>query len=68
MLTPTQIGILKDVAANKVDLAEVGEWLRDQLCELVLHDPQLIDVLGPSVFLTEAGQMTLSSAYREGEQ
>ncbi len=61
-LTTTQIGILADIRANRVDLDDCGEWLRNQLVELVLNDggPMLIDTLGPSVFLTEAGAAELA--------
>lgn len=62
MLTQTQIGILRDIAANKVGLDDCGEWMREQLCELVLHEPMLIDTMGPSVFLTKAGSDALKTA------
>lgn len=60
-LNAIQIGILKDVAANKVDLDEIDDWMRDQLCELILYDPMLIDTQGPSVFLTDAGRGFLAA-------
>ena len=61
-LTNTQIGILRDVEANKVDLDTAGAWMRDQLIGLILNNggPMLIDVLGPSVILTEAGSAVLT--------
>lgn len=59
-LSATQIGILKDVAANKVSLDDAGQWLRDQLVEIVMLDgPPLIDTLGSAVFLTEDGTRAL---------
>jgi hypothetical protein len=61
-LDQTQLGILRDIAANKIDLDEAGDWMRDKLCEIILLDgPLLIDTQGPSVFLTQAGQRLLSS-------
>jgi hypothetical protein len=59
-LTPLQIGILQEIAANKISLDEVGEWMRDQLADLAMRDPMLIDAVGPSVFLTEAGERILA--------
>lgn len=61
-LTPTQIGILKDIQANRITLDDAGEWLRDQLAEIVsLDGPMLIDTQGPSVFLTSEGDAALAS-------
>lgn len=60
MLTEKQIGILRDVRDNKISLDEIGDDLRDELAELIFHDPMLIDVMGPSVFLTEAGAKALN--------
>lgn len=63
MLDRTQLGILSEVAANKVDLDEAGEWLKDKLVEIIMLDgPMLINVQGPSVFLTEAGRAALTTA------
>jgi hypothetical protein len=61
-LTKEEIGILRDIAANKVSLDDCSEWMRDRLCDLVWIDPQLTDTLGPSIFLTEAGQRALRDA------
>lgn len=57
-LSLIQIGILKDIAANKIALDEdTSDFLLDQLVELATLDgPALIDVQGPSVILTTAGQ------------
>ena len=67
MLDRTQLGILRDVAANKIDLDEAGEWLKDKLVEIIMLDgPILIDVQGPSVILTEAGRTALTP-HRRGE-
>jgi len=61
-LTTMQIGILRDVATNKISLDDCGEWLIDQLVKLILLDgPLLIDSDGPSVFLTEAGRAHLAT-------
>lgn len=65
-LTETQIGILRDVAANKVSLDDAGEWLRDQLVDLIMFTPMLIDSMGPSVFLTEAGSKMLAACEAKG--
>jgi len=54
-ISETHMGILLDIAANKISLDDCSEWMRGQLGNLVLHDPMLIDTVGPSVFLTEAG-------------
>lgn len=63
ILTAAHLGILRDIAANKIDLDEAGDWLRDQLVEIVLLDgPRLIDTQGPSVVLTEAGHAALRPA------
>lgn len=64
MLTSVQIGILRDIANNKVTLEhDMSDWMRNQLVELVMNDggPMLIDTMGPSVFLTEAGAAVLSA-------
>jgi hypothetical protein len=65
-LSDTQIGILRDIAANKVSLDDCGKWMVDQLVELVFHEPMLIDTVGPSVFLTEAGSAVLTRETQEG--
>lgn len=61
-LSLIQIGILKDIAANKIVLGEeISDFLRDQIVDLAMLDqPQLIDVVGPSVVLTEAGRAILA--------
>lgn len=59
-LTPTHVGILRDIKANKISLDEMSDWMRERLVELVFHSPQLIDVDGPAVFLTDAGKLKLS--------
>lgn len=61
-LTLVQIGILKEIAANKISLdEETSDFLRDQIVALAtLEGPALIDVQGPSVFLTKAGQALLA--------
>lgn len=62
-MTQTQIGILKDIQANRVTLDDAGEWLRDQLAEIAsLDGPMLIDTQGPSVFLTSAGEAALNAS------
>lgn len=62
-LDPLQIGILRDIEANKISLDECGEWMRDRLCDLVMNPggPMLIDTQGPSVFLTDAGRAALTA-------
>lgn len=64
-LVRTKLGILQDIADNKVDLDHIGEWMREQLIEMILHEPQLIDVDGPSVFLTNAGRASLNIHQRD---
>lgn len=65
-ITPTQIGILKDIAANKIDLDEIGDWLREQLVQIIFHEgPLLIDSNGPAVFLTAAGKKFLAQGHRQ---
>lgn len=61
-LSLVQIGILKDIAANKIALdEETSDFLRDQIVELATMDgPALIDVIGPAVVLTEAGRAILA--------
>jgi len=61
-LTLIQIGILKDIAANKISLdEETSDFLRDQIVALAMLDgPALIDVRGSAVFLTDAGQALLA--------
>ena len=61
-LTLIQIGILKDIAANKVSLdEETSDFLRDQIVDLaMMDDPVLIDVVGPAVVLTDAGRALLA--------
>lgn len=62
-ITPTQLGILKDIAANKIDLDEIGNWMRDQLAQIIFRDgPMLIDTQGPAVILTDAGRDFLAKA------
>ncbi len=63
-LSLVQIGILKDIAANKISLDEdTGDFLRDQIVEIATMDgPALIDVIDPSVVLTEAGRALLAPA------
>jgi hypothetical protein len=63
-LTLIQIGILKEVAANKISLDEdTSDFLRDQVVQLaMMDDPVLIDVIGPAVVLTEAGVALLALA------
>lgn len=63
-LSLIQIGILKDIAANNISLDdETSDFLRDQIVELAMMDnPMLIDVQGPSVILTAAGQALLAPA------
>jgi len=58
-LTKEEIGILRDIAENKISLEDCGEWMRDKLCELCFVDPQLTDTVGPSVVLTDAGYKVL---------
>lgn len=63
MLSATQIGIMRDIADNKIDLDEISDWMRDQLKDLIfLPGPMLISTQGPSVVLTTAGQIALSVA------
>lgn len=65
-LSDTQVGILRSVAANQVSLDDdLGEWMIDQLVDLIMYEPMLIDSLGPSVYLTEAGSMMLRGAHTE---
>ncbi len=62
-LTRTQIGLLRDIRANRVTLDDATDWLRDRLVELIFHEAgMLIDTQGPSVFLTERGQRELTAA------
>lgn len=67
-LSETQVGILRDIAENKVSLDDAGEWMIDQLVELVMYTPMLIDSLGPSVFLTEAGAEMLAVCKAESRK
>lgn len=62
-LSETQIGILRDVWANRVDLKTCGEWMRDQLCEFVMMGKEgLVDTLGDSVILTPEGLSVIAEA------
>lgn len=60
--TREQKGILRDIDADKINISEIGEPLRDKLADLIFHEPQLIDVDGPNVFLTEAGRKEIANA------
>lgn len=57
MLTETQVGILRDVKANKVDLDGCHEWLRQELIQILADTDVgiLIDTEGPAVILTREG-------------
>jgi hypothetical protein len=67
-LTLIQIGILKEIAAGKISLDEdTSDFLRDQIITLgTLDGPRLIDLQGPSVFLTAAGQALLAPVQPKG--
>lgn len=59
-LSETQIGILRDVWANRVDLKTCGEWMRDQLC--VMGKEGLVDTFGDAVILTPEGLSVIAEA------
>jgi len=62
-LTQQQLGLLRDIGDNKIALDEtMSDWMREQLTDLIFHDPMLIDTVGPSIFLTAAGRQLLTPA------
>lgn len=68
MLNKTHLGILRDIKANKVSLDEMSDWLRDQLCDIIMLDgPMLIDTRGPEVFLTDAGHKAVKNPDQQSD-
>lgn len=55
-IQPIHYGVLRHVADDDVDLREIGEFLRERLIDLIMHEPPLIDVDADRVFLTQAGR------------